>query len=136
MIEITDYETLLVAGKQQTEPQRFLFVFLKASLPEDHEDEDAYRFHSGQGGALEPIMYVDKALDDLSSFSDLVVESEQMGQDWTIVLIACLSGMNGVVPSSDEAVQPLEMMVQTVQNGGDLSKYMAFDRNGALIQFG
>ena len=81
-------------------------------------------------------MYVDKALDDLSSFSDLVLESEQMGQDWTIVLIACLSGRNGNIPSSDEAVQPLERMVQTVQNGGDLSKYMAFDRNGALIQFG
>ncbi|MGB4812815.1 MAG: ribonucleotide reductase subunit alpha [Methylophilaceae bacterium] len=135
-IDITDYESLLLAAKNQAEPQRFLFVFLKASLPNDHESEEAIRFHSGQGGQLQPIMCVDKALDELGAFSDLVAESERMEQDWQIVLVACLSGVNGVLPSSDDATQPLTMMVQAVENGGDLSKYMAFDRNGTPVQLG
>ena len=80
-------------------------------------------------------MCVDKTLDELGSFSDLVAESKRMEQDWQIVLVACLSGRNGVVPNSGEAEQPLKMMVQTVENGGDLSKYMAFDRHGTPIQF-
>jgi hypothetical protein len=134
-INITDYESLLLAAKNQSEPQRLLFVFLKASLPKDHKNEEAVRFHSGQGGQLQPIMCVDRTLSELGVFSDLVAESERMEQDWQIVLVACLSGRNGVVPSSDDATQPLTMMLQTVENGGDLSKYMAFNRDGTPVQF-
>ena len=136
MIKITDYESLLSVAKQQAEPQRLLFVFLQASLPNDHGDEEASRFHSGQGGELQPIMCVDKTLDELGSFSDLVEESKQMEQDWQIVLVAGISGRNGVAPNSTEAEQPLKMMVQTVVNGGDLSKYMSFDKEGAPVHFG
>lgn len=135
MIKITNYETLLQVGKQQTDPQRFLFVFLQASLPADHNDTDAHRFHSGQGGELKAIMCVDKDLAELTNFADLVSESEQMGQDWSIVLVACLSGINGNSPTSEEAEQALKIMVQTVQNGGDLSKYLAFDKQGVLLSF-
>jgi len=135
MIEITDYESLLTVGRQQAEPQRFLFVFLQASLPEEHNDEDKQRFHSGQGGELTAIMCVDKNLNELSDFSDLVTESKQMEQDWNIVLIACLSGNNGIAPTAEDAEQPLKAMVQTVQNGGDLSKYLAFDEKGTLLHF-
>jgi hypothetical protein len=135
-INITDYESLLLAAKNQSEPQRLLFVFLKASLPKDHKNEEAVGFYSGQGGQLQPIMCVDKTLSELGVFSDLVAESERMEQDWQIVLVACLSGRNGVVPSSDDATQPLTMMLQTVENGGDLSKYMAFNRDGTPVQFG
>ena len=135
MIEITDYQSLLAVGKQQQNPQRFLFVFLHASLPADHNDVDKQRFHSGQGGELQAIMCVDKDLAELTNFADLVTESEQMEQDWSMVLIACLSGKNGMLPTSAEAEQPLKMMVQAVQNGGDLSKYLAFDKQGVMLHF-
>ena len=135
-INITDYDSLLLAAKRQPQPQRLLFVFLKASLPEDHESEEAVRFHSGQGGQLQPVMCADKEVAELGSFSDLVKESEHMQQEWHIVLVACLSGRNGITPSPDDATQPLKIMLHTVENGGDLSSYMAFDREGAPIQFG
>jgi len=135
MIEITDYKSLLAVGKQQNDPQRFLFVFLQAFLPDDHNDTDKQRFHSGQGGELKAMMCVDKDLAELTDFADLVAESKQMEQDWSMVLIACLSGINGMTPSSEEAEQPLKTMVQTVQNGGDLSKYLAFDKQGDLLNF-
>jgi len=135
MIKITDYESLLAVGKQQNDPQRFLFVFLQASLPDDHDEADKQRFHSGQGGELKAIMCVDKDLEELTDFADLVTESEQMGQDWSMVLIACLSGINGVHSTATEAEEPLKMMVQAVQNGGDLSRYLAFDKQGVLLHF-
>lgn len=81
-------------------------------------------------------MCVDKALEELGSFEDLVKESERIEKNWQIVLIACLSGKNGNVPSSDEATKSLEMMVGAVERGGDLSSFLAFDRNGDPIQFG
>lgn len=135
MVDIINYETLLIAGKEQNEPQHFLFVFLKASLPKDHEGNEEQRFQSGRGGALQPIMCVDKPLDELSNFTDLVKESENMGQDWQIVLVACLSGVGNAMPTAVEIELQLKMIVQRVENGGDLSRYLAFDKEGTLIQF-
>lgn len=135
MIDIIDYKTLLAVGRQQKDPQRFLFVFLQASLPDEHNETDLQRFQSGQGGELQAIMCVDKDLAELTDFADLAKESQQMEQDWSMVLVACLSGLNGVIPTSSEAEQPLKNMVQTVQNGGDLSKYLAFDKQGILLNF-
>jgi len=135
-MNVTNYESLLAAARQQPEPQRLLFVFLKASLPKDHGEEAASRFASGQGGELEAVMCVDKTPEELGSFSDLVAESEKMEKDWKLVLVAGLAGRNGVAPSSAETVQPLKTMVQTVESGGDLSQFMAFDRDGTPVQFG
>jgi len=128
-MNITGYDSLLSAAKQQPEPQRLLFVFLEVSQPEGSAA------HSGEGGELQPIMCADKVLSDLGTFSDLVEESKQMGKDWQIVLVASLSGRNGTPPSSSEAEKPLKMMIETVQTGGDLSKYMAFDKGGVPIEF-
>ncbi len=134
-INITSYESLLAATKQQDEPQRLLFVFLKATLPKDHEGDEENRFNAGQGGQLEPIMCVDKALEELGSFADLVEESKKMEQEWKIVLVAALSGRNGIAPTAKDADQPLKTMVQTIEHGGDLAAYLAFDRNGDHIRF-
>lgn len=135
MIEITDYQSLLAVGRQQPNPQRFLFVFLQVALPAEHSDADKARFDAGQGGELQAIMCVDKNLDELTDFTDLIKESEQMEQDWSMVLVACLDGQNGMHPTAAETEQPLKMMVQTVQSGGDLSKYLAFDKQGELLHF-
>jgi hypothetical protein len=51
------------------------------------------------------------------------------------VIVAAMSGRAGIMPNSDEAKQPLEMMVQTVEQGGDLSRFMAFDKSGDPVQF-
>jgi hypothetical protein len=135
-MEITDFKSLLSVGREQSTPQRFLFVFLQAILPDKPSEADKQRFESGQGGELKAIMCVDKNLSDLTNFADLVTESKQMEQAWNMVLVACLSGHNGQFPSAEEAEEPLKIMVQAVQNGADLSKYLAFDQQGDLLQFG
>ncbi|MBL1147628.1 MAG: ribonucleotide reductase subunit alpha [Pseudomonadota bacterium] len=134
-IHITDYNSLLSVAREQAEPQRLLFVFLKIYKPEGREDAEERDTDFGGGGELEAIMCVDKALEELGSFADLVAESERIEKNWHIVLVACLAGKNGIAPTSDDATQPLKMMVQTIEKGGSLSNFMAFDRNGDPIQF-
>ena len=74
-------------------------------------------------------------MEELDNFSDLVEESEKTEQDWQIVLVAGLSGINGVAPDSAEVERALKMMMETVQNGGDLSRSMAFNRASEPVQF-
>jgi len=132
---ITSYETLLEVAKKQPEPQRFLFVFLKVTRPDEATEGESRQFDAGEGGFLDPIMCVDKDLNELAGFADLVEESKQVGQEWQMVMIAVLAGKNGIAPSPEVAEGPLKKMVRTVQEGGDLSPFLMFDRNGDPVIF-
>ncbi len=135
MNQPTPFEQLLTLANQQPEPQRLLFVFLKAVLPTESTAEELERFEASKGGQLQPMMCVDKALSELTTFDALVEESKEMGKDWQIVLIAALAGKNGVAPSSKEAEEALDTMLKVVQGGGDLTKFMALDHDGDPINF-
>lgn len=111
-----------------------LFVFAQAELPAEHDNLQAQRFKDGRGGALNPIMYVDKTLEELGSFSELVAESKQMGKHWEIVFVAALAGHGGALPSSEEAQAAMDIMVKSVQQGL-ISNFLAYDRNGAQMRF-
>lgn len=134
-MSISTFEDLLHEAAQQSDPQRLLFVFVKKELPDDHVEAEAKGFQAGLGGALTPVVCVDKTLDALSDFAALVQESEQTGQHWDVVLVACMAGKNGVMPSASEAEQGLKMMVDAIQTGAKLSRFMAFDRAGVPLQF-
>ncbi|PWB51767.1 MAG: ribonucleotide reductase subunit alpha [Nitrosomonadales bacterium] len=133
-MNISSYEDLLQAARQQTEPQRFLFVFTQPELPPGYAEEQVKRFHEGRGGVLTPKMVTDKALDELGSFADLVEESRQTGEDWKVVFVACLGGHGGVMPTSEESQEPLKKMVESIQNGA-VSNYLAYDRDGNQLRF-
>jgi len=133
-MNISSYEDLLNAARQQSEPQRLLFVFTQPELPDGYTEVQIKRFHEGKGGVLTPKMCTDKSLDELGDFSDLVTESCQTGQDWKIVFVACLEGRGGVMPSSEDAQEPLKKMVEAINNGA-VSRYLAYDRDGNQIQF-
>lgn len=133
MINISNFDELLNAARQQTEPQRMLFVFAQSELPDEHDMKQAQRFKDGQGGSLNPIMFVDKTLDELSNFSTLVQESKKMGQHWDIVFAAALDGKRGHLPSSGEAEEALNMMVKSIQQGL-ISNFLAYDRAGNQIR--
>jgi len=135
MVQITNYETLLEAGREQSCPQRFLFVFAKSQLPEEHSEEEAARFKKGHGGELTPMMCVDKPLDELSTFAALALEAEKKFLEWQLVFVAAMSGENGVMPTTEAVEESLKMMVQTIQFGGDMSGYLVFNRKGDPIRF-
>ena len=127
---------MLEADRQQLEPQRFLFVFLDAVLPEEHTPEEAFLFSQGQGGQLQPVMNLTKGLDELTTFENLAAEIAQQEQDWQVVLVACVSGEKGKEPTAEEVAGPLQVLEHTIRMGGDISAYTAFDRDGEHIQFG
>lgn len=134
MSAISSYSDFLDAAKAQSEPQRLLFVFASAGLPEGATEDQQNRHGSGEGGTLTPVMCVDKLPAELGSFASLVEESRRTGLGWDIAFVSAMSGRAGVAPGSDEAVQPLKMMVEAIQNGR-FGNLLAFNRAGELVRF-
>lgn len=132
---ISSYQNLISAAHSQPEAQRLLFVFCRAELPDDADVLEQAGFARGEGGALTPVICVDKAVNEAESFPELVAESNQTGQHWDIVFIAALSGRGGVAPGSDEAQQPLAMMVEGIRSG-HIGHYVAANRNGEFVKIG
>jgi hypothetical protein len=131
-MNIASFDDLLQAARQQAEPQRLLFVFAGADLPEDSTTAQRERFLAGQGGALVPIMCVDKTPEELLTFSDLMQESRLFGQEWSIVFAAALSGSGGLAPTSESAEQALQRMVEAIK-AGTLGTLIPFDRQGQVV---
>jgi hypothetical protein len=54
------FQQFVQAAESQPEPQRLLFVFATAALPEDATAAQTERFAAGGGGTLTPLMTADK----------------------------------------------------------------------------
>lgn len=134
-MDITDFASLLTVARQQPEPQTLLFLFLEKSLSDENKDKKLQSFNASRGGELTPVMTLEKPLDELTSFIDLVAESLDQKRNWHVVLIAALSGSNGIQPNTSIAGHHLDNMIKTVENGGNLSKYLALDLDGNAIVF-
>ncbi|WP_417531767.1 ribonucleotide reductase subunit alpha [Marinobacter lipolyticus] len=132
---IASYSDLLKAANAESEPQRLLFVFCRAELPDDASAAEKAAFAKGEGGALTPVVCVDKTPDEVSDFQALVEESRQTGQAWDVVFVAAMSGRGGMAPSSDEVQQPLTMMVESVRLG-HIGNYLPLDREGQTVALG
>ena len=131
---ISGFDDLLDAARRQPDPQRLLFVFAGVELPDDATPSQRQRFADGAGGALVPLMCVDKALDELETFAELVEESRASGPDWAIVFVAALGSRGERLPTSAEAEAPLQRMVDAIRAGSHGS-YIPFDRAGRPVVF-
>jgi hypothetical protein len=128
------YTALLDAARAQAQPQRMLFAFARAELPEGAGGAEKAAFEQGRGGTLAPVMCVDKTLDELGTFADLVAESRHTGKDWDIVFVTTMSGRGGKPPPSSEAEAPLNMMVTYIHTG-EVGRFLAFRKDGELVEF-
>ena len=133
-MDIQSFNDLLNAARAQTEPQRLLFVFVSAELPDDATDSGKQRHAQGQGGSLRPVLCVDKLPAEVLDFASLRRESERTEMQWDLVFAAGLSGRGGHPPSADEAEQPLKMMVGAIETGS-IANFIAFDRQGLAVSF-
>lgn len=131
-MDILNFDGLLRAAREQPEPQRLLFVFAGAELPDDSTPEQRARFKAGEGGALAPLMAVDKAPEELGTFAALVEESRQFGPDWAVVFVASLPGRAGRAPTSQEADQPLQRMIESIK-AGSIGTFLPFNRRGEPV---
>ena len=136
-ITLSHFDDLLRAARSQVDPQRLLLVFAGVELPDDATPAQRAGFASGQGGALVPMMCVDKSADELPSFAALQAEAAAAtppGQEWALVFVAAMSGSNGSAPTSDDASAPLQRMTESIR-AGVFGQAIAFDRLGLPVQF-
>ena len=133
-MRISNFDDFLHIALEQSQPQRLLFVFANAVLPDDATPGQRARFDAGEGGALMPLMTVDKAPETLGTFEALVEESRQYGQDWAIVFVASLSGRDGRAPTSRETDQSLQRMTEAIKTGL-FGSFIPFDRRGEPVLF-
>ena len=131
-MNITTFDDLLRAARHQPEPQRLLLVFAGASLPADASAEQRAAFAAGEGGELAPLMCVDKDPHALASFAALAAEAETLGPPWTLVFAAALAGRAPLPPSDSQVDAALQQMVEAVR-GGDVARYLPFDRQGRAV---
>lgn len=133
-MNILNFKDLLTAAGQQPEPQLLLFVFARAELPEGATEEQKNNFAAGGGGALTPVLCVDKRPQELTDFAALAAESARTGQDWDLVFVSSLSGHGGIEPTTEQAEQPLQMMVQAIHSG-KVASLLALDKQGDTLSF-
>ena len=133
-LSISCFDDLLRAARQRPEPQRLLFVFMSAELPEDSTPEQRVRFAAGVGGTLVPLMCVDKASHELTTFAALAEESRASAPEWAMVFVACLAGQVGRAVTHDDAEAPLQRMVDAIKAGSHGS-FVPFDRDGQPVLF-
>jgi hypothetical protein len=128
------FEQLLQAAAAEPQPQRLLFVFASAELPDDATPAQRQRFAAGGGGNLVPLMCVDKGSDELTGFDQLVAESQLAGPSWRVVFAAALAGRDGLAPSSHQVDLALEKMVEKVRSGA-IADLLALDSSGQPLHF-
>ena len=134
-MEISNFDDLLRAARTQDQPQRLLFVFAGAELPDVSTPEERARFEAGEGGALTPLMCADKTLAEITGFEALASESRQFDRDWVMVFVAALAGRSGREPTSGEAEPVLASMVEAIK-AGRISAFIPFDRQGQSVALG
>lgn len=133
-MKISSFDDLVQAAQSQRNPQRLLFVFAGVELPDGSSPQQRADFDAGEGGALVPLMCVDKSPAELASFQALKQESLELGQDWRIVFAAALSGSRNRALTGTDARVPLERMAQDIRRGRHES-FIAFDRQGQPVLF-
>lgn len=80
-------------------------------------------------------MCVDKRPDELTSFAALAQESSQFGHVCGLVFAAALSGSVNRAPTSEDAEEPLQRMVESIKQGR-IGAFIPFDPQGQPVQIG
>ncbi|UAW99834.1 ribonucleotide reductase subunit alpha [Halopseudomonas nanhaiensis] len=132
-MHIHSYSDLINAARAQPEPQRLLFVFARAELPDGATEDQRLLFEQGEGGALAPVLCVDKTPQEAANFQTLIDESARTGMSWDVAFVSTMNGRGGIAPNSDEAEKPLRLMTEQIQ-AGIVSQFIAIDRRGNLLQ--
>lgn len=134
-MNITSFDDLLRAARAQPTPQRLLFVFAGIELPADSTAQERASFARGEGGALVPLMCVDKSPEEIQSFQDLTQEAALFGKPWGMVFASAMSGPLGLPPRSEDADEPLKQMVESIKQG-QLQNLIPFNPRGQAVQLG
>lgn len=136
-MQIQTFSDLLASARRHPDAQRLLFVFAISELPDDATEEQRRNFADGVGGALTPVMEVDRLPDELRDFEQLVSESLEFArgtpaEHWSLVFCAALVGNGEQAPTREDADLPLHQMTAGIRTG-EVQRYIIFDRLGQRV---
>jgi hypothetical protein len=136
---ISTFDDLLQTARTQATPQRLLMVFAGAELPGDATELQRAEVLAGEGGALVPLMCVDKRPDQLESFRQLCAEADVINSGWRMVLAGALPGQLGQEPSDHAVDAVFERWLAEIQSGNIkkvIAQTLVFTREGNAVQLG
>jgi hypothetical protein len=131
-MNISHFNHLVQAAKQQDQPQRLLLVFANSELPEDCSAEQQAQFLAGSGGALAAVMCVDKSPAEIVNFATMKQEAAQFDMPWSLVFASSMPDFDLQEPYSKDVEAALQRMVESIKQG-NLANMIAFDLNGDAI---
>ncbi|MFT0532039.1 ribonucleotide reductase subunit alpha [Castellaniella hirudinis] len=134
-MDITCFDDLLAAARQQPEPQRLLFVFAASGVPDDATVAQKASHARGEGGELTPLLCVDKTPAEIAGFDALVAESRHTGQDWQVMFVAAMADQSAYLPDNKDVDMAFQRMTQMIKYG-TIGSLLAFDRQGDPLIFG
>lgn len=129
MDRLSSFEDLLTAARTQPERQRLLLVFATIGLPDDATPEQRASFEAGSGGALTPVMCVDKDPHELRDFAALAAEAKATGQEWGVVFAAGVGAVGGIGPTASQVENAMKQMIEMIGTGR-VQPFALFDREG------
>jgi hypothetical protein len=124
---MSQFELLINGAKNEEQPQKMLFLFAKATNMFE-EGKSSY-----QSGTIEAVLCVDKFLEELTTFKDLVLEADEYIKNWDLIFVSTVSGENNVVPRPEVVDAALHKMSNAFANGDDLSQYVIWNRKEQAI---
>jgi hypothetical protein len=129
-MQLSNFSDFLAAARAHPEAHRQQLGLPGAQHPHAPTPRQARRFEEGRGGALAPVMCVDKGLDELADFGVLADESRATGQPWDMVFVAALAGEQ----QASGIDRGLKMMIDAVHRGA-IERFLAFDPDGHAVRF-
>lgn len=118
----TDFERFLEFAKSKGGAQCLCAVICEAEILED-----------AGGISLSPVTCIDKVLEQISSFQDLINAGSLIGHDWEVMCITMLESESGQVPTAIETNKRLDVMLEFIRQG-KANKLVIFDRNQQFIK--
>ena len=133
-MQISNFDDLLLAATQQAIPQRLLFLFTTVELPAGASEAEHANYVNGNGGALVPLMSVDKTPESIRSFDQISNEANLYASEWKFVFVAALQNPFGQPIDVEMVDDALNRMTQDLKMG-QIEGFIPFDRSGNAVQF-
>ncbi len=130
--EIHSFSDLVTMALGEPDPPQLLTVLIRA---ESVQAGDENGTTEGQG-VLKPIMVKSHSLTPELEFERLGREADELDDRWAMMMVAILPGRDGKPPAPVDVDENLKMMARTLLTGGDLSRFLFFDREGTPVEIG
>ena len=118
----TDFERFLSFARKKEGVHCLCAVVCEAQILEDED-----------GISLMPVTCIDKPLQNINSYQDVINAGGLIGHDWEMMCITMLEGENGHIATAIETNKRLDVMLEFIRQG-KANKMLIFDRNQQHIK--